>query len=338
MSSVTLLKSKPLLKVDHLTTKIKTAEGILTVIEDIDFTMEKGEIVAIVGESGSGKTMTIQSILQMLPKNLLIEYSGKVELEGENLIALGKKDMQKIRGKKISLIAQNAMTSLDPSYKIGRQIVEIILEKTNLTRMEAKEKALTLLSQMGIDDPLRIFESFPHQLSGGLRQRVVIAMSLSCDPDLIIADEPTSALDPTVQLQILELLVKINREFGTAILMITHDFGVVARIAEKVAVMYAGQIVEKGKTQDVIFHPKHPYTQSLLNCIPNLDWIFKEGVKKKSLYQIQGEPPNLSDLPDGCRFVTRCHLAKEECYKTKPLLKEIKGKEKGHYSRCLQLN
>ena len=291
--------------------------------------------MAIVGESGSGKSMTIHSILQLLPKNLLAGYSGEIEVEGENIFAINEKKMQEIRGKKISLVAQNAMTSLDPSYRVGKQIVEIILDKTNSNKKQAKEKALELLGQMGIDDPERIFQSYPHQLSGGLRQRVVIAMSLACDPDLIIADEPTSALDPTVQLQVLDLFSKINREFGTAILIITHDFGVVSRIAQKTAVMYAGQMVEYGSVSDVIFNPKHPYTQSLLNCIPDLDWIFNEGTGKKPLFQIKGEPPNLMELKNGCRFASRCHMAKEICHHTNPVLKKEKSLNNNHSVRCV---
>jgi len=335
MNVTSTLNTRFLLKVENLSTKIKTPDGVITVLEDINLNIKKGEIGAIVGESGSGKSMTIHSILQLLPKNLLESYSGNIEVEGENLIEIDEKKMQKIRGGKISLVAQNAMTSLDPSYRVGKQIVEIMLEKTNATKSEAKKKALDLLEQMGIDEPERIYQSYPHQLSGGLRQRVVIAMSLACDPDLIIADEPTSALDPTVQLQVLDLFQKINRKFGTAILIITHDFGVVARIAEKVAVMYAGQIVENGTTEEVIFNPKHPYTQSLLKCIPNLDWIFEDGVGKKPLFQIKGEPPNLLHVSEGCRFVSRCHVESEKCHKTKPLLKKASPFPVDHSVRCL---
>ncbi|USK60427.1 ABC transporter ATP-binding protein [Peribacillus asahii] len=335
MNVQSALNTESLLKVEGLSTKIKTPEGVLTVLEDVNLTIEKGEIMAIVGESGSGKSMMINSILQLLPKTLLEAYSGNIEVEGENLFIIGEKKMQEIRGRKISLVAQNAMTSLDPSYRVGKQIVEIMLEKTGLTKEQAKKKALNLLEQMGIDDPKRIFQSYPHQLSGGLRQRVVIAMSLACDPDLIIADEPTSALDPTVQLQVLDLFQTINQQFGTAILMITHDFGVVARIAEKVAVMYAGQIVEKGATADVIFNPTHPYTQSLIKCIPNLDWVFDKGAGKKPLWQIKGEPPNLMQLSQGCRFFNRCHVAKDICQSANPLLKNVKPYRNEHSVRCV---
>jgi len=328
-------KKKPLLEVKNLTTKIKTPEGIITVIEDIHLSIKKGEMVAIVGESGSGKSMTISSILKLIPRDLLESYDGQVKIEDDEITLLNEREMKQIRGKKISLIAQNAMTSLDPSYKVGSQIVEIVRAKTNFTKKQAKLKALELLEQMGIDDSLRIYESYPHMLSGGLRQRVVIAMSLACNPDIIIADEPTSALDPTVQLQVLELLQKINKEFGTTIIMITHDFGVVAKIAEKVSVMYAGQIVEKGTTKDIIFNAKHPYTQSLLKCIPDLGWIFNDSKKKESLWQIPGEPPNLLNEVNGCRFVDRCHVAKDSCRSSKPKLKKIRTTGSEHFVRCL---
>jgi oligopeptide/dipeptide ABC transporter ATP-binding protein len=336
ISSVVDKTNRHLLDVKNLTTKIKTSEGVLTVLEDVNLTIKKGEMMAIVGESGSGKSMTINSILRLIPKNLLQSYEGTVEVENTELISLKERDMKQIRGKKISLIAQNAMTSLDPSYRIGSQIIEIIVAKTSLTKANAKEKALTLLEQMGIHDPKLVYNSYPHQLSGGLRQRAVIAMSLACDPDLIIADEPTSALDPTVQLQVLDLLKKINAELGTAVLMITHDFGVVARIAEKVAVMYAGQIVEKGLTSDVIYKPKHPYTKSLLKCIPDLSWIFDESKTKESLWQIPGEPPNLLNGIQGCRFAARCSQVVNQCRSTDVLLQKVSKTKSEHLVRCIQ--
>lgn len=329
------VKKQAFLNVTDLTTKIHTPEGSMTVLDEINLSIDKGEVMAIVGESGSGKSMTIHSILQMITKNLLDSYTGEIEVEGASILGIGEKGMQQIRGRKISLVAQNAMTSLDPSYRVGKQIIEIILDKTNVSKKEAIDKALFLLEEMGIDDAKRVFQSYPHQLSGGLRQRVVIAMSLACDPDLIIADEPTSALDPTVQLQVLELFQKINRDLGTAILIITHDFGVVARMAESAAVMYAGQIVEQGKTSEVIYNPQHPYTNSLLNCIPNLDWIFQEGVGKKPLFQIKGEPPNLMNKASGCRFASRCHMAKDICRSNMPELKKVHSPDLNHVVRCL---
>lgn len=323
-----------LLQVENLSTEIKTPDGVLEVLDDINLTMKSGEVLSIVGESGSGKSMTIHSILQLIPNQLLYGYHGKVAIEGKDLTSLRPKEVKAIRGKKISLIAQNAMTSLDPSYRVGTQIVEIITSKTKKSKKEAKEKSLELLRQMGIYDPMKIYQSFPHQLSGGLKQRVVIAMSLACDPDLVIADEPTSALDPTVQIQVLDLFKKINKEMGTAVLMITHDFGVVARISDKVAVMYAGQIVEKGSKEEILFRPQHPYTKSLMKCIPDLSWIFDPSKEKNPLWQIPGEPPNLNEMKEGCRFAARCPNANYKCTASGPLLKKWSGSSQEHDVRC----
>ena len=333
MVNLASVEKQSLLAINGLTTTIKTPDGMMRVIDDVNFTIEKGEIVAVVGESGSGKSMTINSIMQLLPKEMLGGYEGAIELDGKNLFSHSRRTMQNIRGKRISLIAQNAMTSLDPSYTIGKQIVEIILNKTSKTKSQAVELACQLLKGMGIEQPERVFHSYPHQLSGGLRQRAVIAMSLACEPEILIADEPTSALDPTVQLQVLDLLLEINKTLGTAVLMVTHDFGVVAHIAQKVVVMYAGQVVEKGYTRDIIERPRHPYTKSLLKCIPDLDWIFKDSEEKQPLWQIDGEPPNLLDLQPGCRFANRCPYAQNDCFSTEQKL--IALSEEGHEARCM---
>ena len=333
MVNLASVEQQSLLAIKGLTTTINTPDGMMRVIDDVNFTIEKGEIVAVVGESGSGKSMTINSIMQLLPKDMLAGYEGAIELDGKNLFSHSRRTMQNIRGKRISLIAQNAMTSLDPSYTVGKQIVEIILNKTSKTKSQAVELTCQLLKAMGIEQPERVFHSYPHQLSGGLRQRVVIAMSLACEPEILIADEPTSALDPTVQLQVLDLLLQINKTLGTAILMVTHDFGVVAHIAQKVVVMYAGQVVEKGYTRDIIERPQHPYTKSLLKCIPNLEWIFKDGEEKRPLWQIDGEPPNLLDFQSGCRFANRCPYAQNDCFSTGQKL--ISLSEEGHEARCM---
>ncbi|MFT8319944.1 MAG: ABC transporter ATP-binding protein [Bacillus sp. (in: firmicutes)] len=332
MSIANLTENNHVLNIKNLSTEINTPDGITTIIEDINLSIDKGEIMAIVGESGSGKSMTIQSILQLLPSGLIHQYNGSVKKEGTELFSLNERELRDLRGKEISLVAQNAMTSLDPSYKVGSQIIEIIMAKTNLSKKQAKKRACELFEQLGIDDPMRIYQSYPHQLSGGLRQRVVIAMSVACEPDILIADEPTSALDPTIQKQVLDLFKKINKELGTTILMITHDFGVVAYLAQKVAVMYAGQIVEKGRTEEVIFQPKHPYTKSLLKCIPNLEWIFDDTKEKEPLWQIDGEVPKLSEIQTGCRFANRCSVANDRCKFTKPLLKKW---DADHYVRCI---
>ncbi len=335
LSALTARRNQTLLEVNELTTEIKTVDGNVQVLKDVTLSIKKGEIVAIVGESGSGKSMTIHSILQLIPQELLSSYKGTIHAFGKQLLHLSQREMKAIRGKRVSLIAQNAMTSLDPSYTIGSQLVEVIRAKTSLLKKQARERARDLLYEMGIEDPNQVYHAYAHQLSGGQRQRAVIAMSLACEPDLIIADEPTSALDPTVQLQVLELLQKINREFGTAVLMITHDFGVVAKIADKVAVMYAGQVVEQGVVSDVMFQPKHPYTQGLLACIPTLDWIFDKDKTKSMLHQIAGEPPNLAIPQQGCRFAPRCSKAEKNCFEVEPSMDIDQNTAIPHEARCI---
>lgn len=306
-----------LLQVNNLVTKIQTGDGVVQVVNGVNLTVGRGEIVALVGESGSGKSMTINSILQTIPNHLLAGYSGMVRFEGRDLLQISQGQLREIRGNRISIVFQNAMTALDPSYPVGAQVVEVLVKKAKYKRQEARERALILLQQVGISDPLKVYRSYPHQLSGGLRQRAVIAISLACGPSLLIADEPTSALDPTVQLQVLDLFQEINERLGTAILLITHDFGVVSRIAHKVAVMHAGQIIEEGTVQEVVFEPQHPYTQNLLQCVPDLHWIFR-GEKKRSLAQIPGEPPRLPGIAEGCPFVSRCMEAEEKCFQQTP--------------------
>lgn len=329
------------LDIEHLTTKINVSSGEVTVIEDINLKLKKGEIMVVVGESGSGKSMTINSIMQLIPNKLLKSYEGSIKLDQSDLLKMNDHEKWKLRGNKISLVTQNAMTSLDPSYRVGKQIVEIMLASKAISKGEAKANAMDLLSKMGIDDPTRIYRSYPHQLSGGLRQRVIIAMALSCDPELIIADEPTSALDPTVQLQVLDLLKEVNRNFGTAILMVTHDFGVVSYMADRVVVMYAGQIVETGSAKNVINDPQHPYTISLLKCIPDLKWIYSDSTSDSSLFNIPGEVPDLSEQINGCRFASRCFMATAKCFQTKPDLKNVHSKGVSmlnfgdHLSRCI---
>ncbi|MCO7174881.1 ABC transporter ATP-binding protein [Sporolactobacillus kofuensis] len=329
----------PVLNIEHLTTKIKISSGEVSVIEDINLKLNKGEIMVVVGESGSGKSMTINSIMQLIPKKLLKGYEGSIKLDQSDLLTMNDRDKWKLRGNKISLVTQNAMTSLDPSYRVGKQIVEIILASQHVSKADAKGKTIDLLKKMGIEDPERIYQSYPHQLSGGLRQRVIIAMALSCNPEIIIADEPTSALDPTVQLQVLDLLKDVNRNFGTTILMITHDFGVVSYMADKVVVMYAGQIVETGLAKDVINDPQHPYTKSLLKCIPDLKWIYSNSNNNTSLFNIPGEVPDLTKKITGCRFAARCFKAVAQCSQIQPELKKVNAlsseNNMEHLSRCI---
>jgi oligopeptide/dipeptide ABC transporter ATP-binding protein len=325
------------LDVRDLTTTIQVHSKEIPIIQNISLKLRKHEIMVVVGESGSGKSMTINSIMQLIPKRLLKEYRGIIMLDQKDLLKLNNAERWKLRGNKISLVTQNAMTSLDPSYKVGKQIVEVMQSSQSMSKLEAKAKTIHLLEKMGIKDTKRIFQSYPHQLSGGLRQRVVIAMALSCNPEIIIADEPTSALDPTVQLQVLDLLKEINQKFGTAILMVTHDFGVVSYMADKVVVMYSGEVVETGSVRDIISHPQHPYTISLLKCIPNLKWIY-EGTKSEGrLFNIPGEVPDLTSKIDGCKFAKRCLMASDQCFQEHPQLLNISedNDKIKHLVRCI---
>ncbi|SDJ86504.1 ABC transporter ATP-binding protein [Paenibacillus naphthalenovorans] len=315
-------KKNRLLDVQNLSAYLTTADGTVKAVDRVSFTIDQGEIMAVVGESGSGKTMMISSIMNMIPSHLLQKLEGSVMFQGEKLFTLSEKKMREIRGNGMAMVFQNAMTALDPSYTIGSQLMELLREKKGLSSQAAKKRSLELLFQVGMPAPEKMFSSYAHRLSGGLRQRAVIAMALSCEPSLIIADEPTTALDPTVQLQIIELFEKINKETGTAILLITHDFGVVARLAQKVAVMYAGQIVEQGSLEELLQSPAHPYTRSLLACIPSTQWIFS-GKEKQKLVQIEGAPPSLAHLPPGCHFADRCPEVEAICRKEKPEMVKI---------------
>ncbi|NTZ18669.1 ABC transporter ATP-binding protein [Paenibacillus sp. JMULE4] len=256
------------------------------------------------------------------PFSLAAKIGRQCHVPGGKTVYVIRKKMREIRGNGMAMVFQNAMTALDPSYTIGSQLMELLREKKGLSSQAAKKRSLELLSQVGMPAPEKMFSSYAHRLSGGLRQRAVIAMALSCEPSLIIADEPTTALDPTVQLQIIELFEKINKETGTAILLITHDFGVVARLAQKVAVMYAGQIVEQGSLEELLQSPAHPYTRSLLACIPSTQWIFS-GKEKQKLVQIEGAPPSLAHLPPGCHFADRCPEVEAICRKEKPEMVKI---------------
>ncbi|MFD2615730.1 ABC transporter ATP-binding protein [Terrilactibacillus laevilacticus] len=325
--------STNILEIENLTTTLRIPGGKVSVVEGISFNVKAGEKLVIVGESGSGKSMTINSILQMVPDSLIDSYKGIIKIDGENILEMSKRKFKDIRGKKISLVAQNAMTSLDPSYKIGKQVMEIYRHNhKKASKEEAKKETLILLDKMGIKNPEHVFHSYPHELSGGLRQRVVIAMALTGNPKLIIADEPTSALDPTLQLQILDLLNEINQKFGTSILMITHDFGVVSYFADRVIVMYAGEILEMGTVDEVINYPLHPYTKGLLKCIPDLSWLDKEDkIEKRKLSSISGEVPNLAKKLTGCRFAPRVSDIPEDYHESSPKMHKITDT---HWVRC----
>ncbi|MFF2482959.1 ABC transporter ATP-binding protein [Paenibacillus sp. NPDC058071] len=303
-----------LLEVSELHTEFRTGRGTVKAINGIDFTVDEGEILAVVGESGSGKSVTALTVMGLLNGKHASITKGSIKFGNKELTRLSPKEYNRIRGEEMSMVFQNPLTALDPSFRIGSQLTEVIrLRRKGISGKQALEEARRLLEKVGITDPERVLRAYPHALSGGMRQRIVIAMAISGKPKLIIADEPTTALDATIQKQILELLRTINQEEQTSIMMITHDFGVVANISDKVAVMYAGKLIEYGRTQDVIANPLHPYTKGLIGSVP-------EGGKRQAsektaarLQQIEGSPPDLLNLPEGCVFYERCPQALPRC-------------------------
>ena len=293
--------SETILSVKNLQVSFQTFDGKVQAVRGIDFDLKKGETLAIVGESGSGKSVTTRSIMQLLSTNALIE-NGEIIFEQENILEKSESEMQQIRGKKIAMIFQDPMTSLDPTMKVGMQVAESMIKHLKLSKKEALQQAVLLLEQVGIPNAEKRVNDYPHQFSGGQRQRIVIAIALACNPDILIADEPTTALDVTIQAQILELLKEIQQKQGTSIIFITHDLGVVANVADRVAVMYAGKIVEYGLVDEIFYNPRHPYTWGLLCSMPSLE---EEG----SLYTIPGTPPDLLNPPKGDAFALRSDYA-----------------------------
>ncbi len=300
-----------LLSVENLQVQFQTKKGINTAVDGVSFSVEKGRILGIVGESGCGKSVTSMSILQLLSSNARIS-GGSIKLDGKELVGLPEREMCKIRGNDIAMIFQDPMTALNPTLTIGNQLMEPIMLHQNCGKKEAWVRAVDVLKRVGIAAPEKRMKEYPHQLSGGMRQRVMIAMAVSCEPRLLIADEPTTALDVTIQAQILELMCELREKMGTAIMLITHDMGVVAETADDVLVLYAGKAVEYGSIEDIFEKPKHPYTQGLLNSIPRLD----EDVEM--LNTIEGTVPAPGAMPAGCRFAPRCPYGKERCMKEKP--------------------
>ena len=372
-----------MLEVNNLKTHFKTQDGVVKAVDGVSFSLEPGETLGIVGESGSGKSVTALSIMQLNPKPPVEYPEGEIRFEGQNLLEVSDKRMQAIRGNDIAMIFQDPMTSLNPVFTVGNQIREAIRIHQNLSKSEAQEKTVQVLRDVGIANPERMVKDYPHQFSGGMRQRAMIAMALSCNPKVLIADEPTTALDVTIQVlrdvgianpeqrvkeyphqysggmrqramiamglacnpkiliadepttaldvtiqaQILELMVELQEKYGTAIVMITHDLGVVAQLADNVMVMYAGRAVEQGSTEDVFYDPLMPYSWSLLRSIPRLD---RAGEVR--LLPIKGTPPSLIFLPDGCNFSPRCPFVKDECHDIDPPLDE---KKPGHSAACI---
>lgn len=310
--------SAPILQVRGLTTRFRTERGELTAVDDVSFDVGRGETVAIVGESGSGKSVTALSILRLIPSPPGRIAAGEVIFENRNLLELDNATIRDIRGNKIAMIFQEPMSSLNPSLTVGMQVAEPINEHRRVPWKVALEKAVELISRVRIPDAASRLASFPHQYSGGMRQRIMIAMSLGCAPSLIIADEPTTALDVTVQAQILDLLKQITQETGTALMLITHDLGVVARYADRVIVMYGGRIVETAPARELYKRPRHPYTVGLLTSVPRLD-----GDTRRRLIPIDGQPPDLARLPTGCAFAPRCRAAVERCHLERPKLEPV---------------
>ena len=313
-----------LLSVKNLSTEFPVKKGIVKAVEDVSFDVDAGEILAIVGESGSGKSVTSLSVMGLLAEPGHVA-GGSMEFEGKDLVHLSERDYRALRGNDMAMIFQEPMTSLNPVYRVGKQIVEAIRTHENVSKKEARERAIDMLRKVGIPSPEKRIDDYPHQMSGGMRQRVMIAMALSCNPKLLIADEPTTALDVTIQAQILDLLRRLRDDTGMAVLLITHDLGVVSETADRVVVMYCGQVVEEAEVRTLFDHPMHPYTLGLLKSIPRL-----EDDDSKRLYMIKGMVPNPLEMPPGCHFSDRCDSCMDICREKIPNLVDIDG----HKVRC----
>ncbi|MDD5339167.1 MAG: ABC transporter ATP-binding protein [Dehalococcoidales bacterium] len=318
---------KPLLDIRNLSTQFHTQDGIVKAVDGVSYNVKRGETIALVGESGCGKTVSALSILRLIPDPPGKIASGEIIFDGQDLLKLPIEAMTDIRGDKISMIFQEPLTSLDPVLTIGRQITEALERHRDMNGKEAEEEAIRLLKIVGIPQPDRRIKDYPHQFSGGMRQRAMIALAISCEPQLILADEPTTVVDVTIQAQLLELIRNITKDLNTALILITHNLGIVARYAHRVYVMYAGHIIEHGSSTDIYHHACHPYTQGLLGSVPRLD-----EPRKMRLKPIEGQPPDLIAPPKGCAFAPRCDRAMEACYKGRPPMVEITP---DHYTACI---
>ena len=298
--------STPLLQVRDLCTSFDVDAGEVRAVNGISFSLEKGKVLGIVGESGSGKSVTAYSIMRILVEPGRIK-SGEILFDGQDIVNLSKKQMSEFRGKRVSIIFQDPMTSLNPTYTIGNQLREAILLHTDRNREQANARAVEMLKLVGVNEPEKRLKQYPHELSGGMRQRVMIAMALACEPDILIADEPTTALDVTIQAQILELMKDLQKKLGMAIIMITHDLGVIADMCDEIIVMYAGRICERGTVDEIFYNPRHEYTKGLLRSIPKLD------TRNQRLIPIAGSPVDLTSMPAGCAFASRCDCAMKIC-------------------------
>ena len=309
--------SEKLLEIYNLKTHFYTEDGVSPAVDGVNLYIRRGETLAVVGESGCGKSVTSLSVMRLVPDPPGRIVDGQILFEGRDLLKITESEMRKIRGNDISMIFQEPMTSLNPIYTIGDQIVETITQHQRLSRRESLDKAVEMLRLVGIPLPDKRVNEYPHQLSGGMRQRVMIAMALSCNPKLLIADEPTTALDVTIQAQILELMRKLKKDLGMAIMLITHDLGVVAEMAQRVVVMYAGKVIEEGDVFSIFRHPLHPYTQGLLQSVPRMDSTLD------NLHVIEGVVPNPLKLPAGCRFSPRCPYVLDKCRERQPELEQV---------------
>ncbi len=315
-----------LLEVKNLKTHFFTDDGVVRAVDGITYDLEEGETIGLVGESGCGKSVSALSLLRLIPTPPGRIVDGEVWFEGENLLKVDEDEIRHIRGNRIAMIFQEPMTSLNPVLTIGRQLTEALELHMHMDRRAATRRAIELLEMVGIPSAASRIKDYPHQFSGGMRQRVMIAMGLSCNPRLLLADEPTTALDVTIQAQILEIMAKLSAEFGTAVIIITHNLGVIARYARRVNVMYAGKIVESSTSREVYGNPKHPYTLGLLKSVPRLDQV-----RKSKLNPIEGFPPDLVHMPPGCSFFPRCEHRSEKCHQEEPPLMLVGEK---HYSAC----
>lgn len=312
--------ARPLLEIEHLTTGFATDAGLLIAVDDVSLTIGEGETVCVVGESGSGKSVTALSIMRLVEMENGLILNGKLRFDGQELTEKSQEEMRRIRGGQVAMIFQEPMTALNPVFTIGDQIAEAVMLHEHVSKEQAWKRAEEMLALVGIPEPHMRVRQYPHELSGGMRQRVMIAMALACNPKLLIADEPTTALDVTIQAQILDLLRDLKQRFHMAILLITHDMGVAAEMADRVVVMYAGRVMEEGGVNDIFDLPEHPYTQGLLASIPGL-----EGERGGRLHSIEGSIPSLAHLPSGCRFHPRCPFATQQCQQEEPLLREVRG-------------